>query len=128
MLPSIFLRRNTLINRRLSIGIVFYLLLCLTMGGFHDCACNAGQGNQAHHVVYESNDDAQLGISDNDLCRDSEMCQICQWLKDPSSAAPSVLWKTYFVFKDNCLVSFSTSVFPFLPICKFTIRPPPPIS
>lgn len=128
MLPSIFLRRNTLINRHLSVGVVFYLLLCLTMGGFHDCACNAGQGNYARQVVCENNDVAQLGISDDGLCRDSEMCQMCQWLKDSSSAAPSVLWNTYFIFKGNSLVSFSTPVLSFFPIYKFTIRPPPPVS
>lgn len=128
MLPSLFLRSNALINRDLSVGIVFYLLLCLTLGGFHDCGCNAGQGNHAHHVVCENNGVAQLGISDDDLWHDSETCQMCQWLKDPSSAAPSVFWNTYFVFKGNCIVNFSTPVLTFFPVYKFTIRPPPLIS
>ncbi len=123
-----YFHREILTNRRFVAIFLSYLILCLTVGGFHDSICNVSQCNHVQQLVSDNNDVVQLGILDDVLRHDSETCQICQWLKDSSSLAQFVFRDKHFVFIGKSLKSFSNPVLPFFPIYKFTIRPPPQMS
>ena len=107
-----------------------YFLLCITIGGLHegiftDKHCNHAQ--QSGSKSPGTTDDLQEGILKDASQHDSETCQICQWLKTPSTSLQLLIHDSHF----DCIcvkhVCSSNPVIPSLSIHKFTIRPPPSI-
>lgn len=123
-------------NRKRDIGNIFfvaliipYLLLCLTMGGFHEGISGA---NHCSHDLqsgsYGNHDDAGCRLvekRDTIAQHDSETCQICHWLKTPSASESFLTVDAQFGFV--CIRSPGNFklLLPSLSIQKFTIRPPP---
>lgn len=109
--------------------LISYLLLCLTMGGFHEGIsstnhCDHGLQSGSHNN-HDNADSLQVGISDDVSQHDAETCQICQWLKTPSTVVPFFKLDT-----QSDLVCIRSPhnfnlILPSLSIHKFTIRPPP---
>ena len=128
MLPNHFFRSKILTDRRFIAVFILYLILCLTMGGFHAGNCNDDQCSQAQQLVPDNTDDVQLGILDDDLLHNSETCKICQWLKDSSSLAQFVFLVAHLDFIHKSSTNFPLPVLPCFLVHKFTIRPPPQIS
>lgn len=123
-------------NRKKNVGNIFfvsllvpYILLCLTMGGFHGgvfssnhCNHELKNGSYGNH---DNNGCQLIGTRDDITQHDSETCQICQWLKTPSASVPFLTVDAHFDFV--CVSSprdFNT-ILPSLSIHKYTIRPPP---
>jgi hypothetical protein len=108
--------------------LIPYLLLCLTLGGFHDgigaSHCNHGQQSGCHD--YHDNACFQpVGNLDDVSQHNSETCQICQWLKTPSAIVQLLTTDAQFDFACASPPQNSNPVLPSLSIHKFTIRPPP---
>lgn len=117
-------------NKNLANTILLpYLFLCLTMGGFHDGIftakhCNHAQQSVDHHTI----GDLQIGVLENIYQHNSETCQICQWLKTPSTLVQFLLLDTSSDCVCNSFVYYFDPIIPCLSIHKFTIRPPPSFS
>lgn len=119
---------KNLVNTLFVSILIPYLLLCLTMGGFHDSIFSARHCNHAQEFVSNYTECQQIRISGSASQHNSETCQICQWLKTPSSLVQFLSLDTYF----GCVCinpAFNYNpVIPPLSIHKFTIRPPPSFS
>lgn len=106
-----------------------YILLCLTMGGFHDGLFIAKQcDHELQPGSHDNHDNAgclQVGDGDNVPRHDPGACQICQWLKTPSTFAQLLMADTHFDFVCLSPPRNSNPILPSLSIHKFTIRPPP---
>lgn len=107
-----------------------YFLLCITIGGLHEGIFNDKHCSHAQQSGSKSPGttvDLQDGILKDVTQHDSETCQICQWLKTPSTSLQLLLHDSHF----DCIcvkpVCPSNPVIPSLSIHKFTIRPPPSI-
>lgn len=120
-------------NRKKDIGSIFlvsflvpYLLLCLTMGGFHGGVFNSNHCNhELQNGSHGNYDNKQIGTRDDVTPHDSETCQVCQWLKTPSSVAPLLTIDAQFDFVCVSSLRDFNLILSSLSIHKFTIRPPP---
>ena len=119
-----FIRKKSLSNTLFASLFIPYLLLCLTVGGFHDSIFSVLHCNHTQESVSHSTEQ-QIRISGNPSQHNSETCQICQWLKTPSNLRQFLLHDMRFDCVYINLVCHSNPVFPSLFIQKFTIRPPP---
>lgn len=125
---------NIIKNKRIT-NILFvstilpYLLLCLTLGGFHNSFLNTQHCNHRQHPLSQKAIDtsytSHIEVSENGYQHNAETCQICQWLKTPSTVVQFLTLDTQFDFVCVNAVCHSNSAFPHLSIGKFTIRPPP---
>lgn len=106
-----------------------YLLLCLTLGGFHNSLLNTKHCNHRQHPIARKNIDtshtSHIEVSEKGYQHDSETCQICQWLKTPSSAVQFLTLNLQFDFVYVSSPRNFNPILPSLSIHKFTIRPPP---
>src|SRR3989337_4498682 len=125
-MPITFSVKNkNLANTLFASIFIPYLLLCLTMGGFHDSIFSVPHCNHTQESLSHSADDQQIRVSGNSSQHNTESCQICQWLKTPSNLRQFLLHDMRFDCIYINLVCHSNPVFPSLFIQKFTIRPPP---
>lgn len=128
-MPANYLFGNKNLLNTLFVSIFIpYLLLCLTMGGFHDSIFSARHCNHAQLSVANNTDDLQIGVLENVSKHNAETCQICQWLKTPSNLIQLLLQDMQFGCIDTKFVCHSNPVLPSLSIQRFTIRPPPSFS
>ena len=122
-----FIRKKSLSNTLFASLFIPYLLLCLTVGGFHDSIFSVRHCNHTQESVSHSTEQ-QIRISGNPSQHNSETCQICQWLKTPSSLRQFLLHDMRFDCVYINLVCYSNPILPSLFIQRFTIRPPPAFS
>lgn len=128
-MPITFSMRNKDLANTLFVSILIpYLLLCLTIGGFHDSIFSARHCNHAQEFVSNYADGQQIKISENIPQHNAETCQICQWLKTPSNLKHFLLHDMRFDCIYVNLVCHSNPILPSLFIQRFTIRPPPSFS
>ncbi len=120
-----FIRNNYLKKKLFAFILLPYLLLCLTIGGFHESIFNSSHGDHSQQLASRNTDNLPIGILKDSNRHSSETCQICQWLKTPSSLIQFLSLDTHFTCICNSLVCYSNPVLPLLSIHKFTIRPPP---
>src|SRR3989304_4410885 len=125
-----FIRKKSLANNLFASIFIPYLLLCLTVGGFHDSIFSVRHCNRNHtqESLSHSTDDQEIKISGNSSQHNAETCQICQWLKTPSNLKQFLLHDMRFDCVYINLVCHSNQILPSLFIQKFTIRPPPAFS
>ena len=123
-----FIRKKSLANNLFASIFIPYLLLCLTMGGFHDSIFSVRHCNHTQKSLSHSTDDQQIRISENSSQHNAETCQICQWLKTPSNLKQFLLHNMRFDCVYINLACHSNPILPSLFIQKFTIRPPPAFS
>jgi len=121
---------KNLVNTLFASIFIPYLLLCLTVGGFHDSIFSVRHCNRNHtqESLSHSTDDQEIKISGNSSQHNAETCQICQWLKTPSNLRQFLLHDMRFDCVYINLVCHSNPILPSLFIHKFTIRPPPAFS
>ena len=122
-----FIRKKSLSNTLFASLFIPYLLLCLTVGGFHDSIFSGRHCNHTQESVSHSTEQ-QIRISGNPSQHNSETCQICQWLKTPSNLRQFLLHDMRFDCVYINLVCYSNPILPSLFIQRFTIRPPPAFS
>jgi len=122
-----FIRKKSLSNTLFASLFIPYLLLCLTVGGFHDSIFSVRHCNHTQESVSHSTEQ-QIRISGNPSQHNSETCQICQWLKTPSNLRQFLLHDMRFDCVYINLVCYSNPILPSLFIQRFTIRPPPAFS
>lgn len=123
-----FIKDKNIKNTIFVFILLPYLVLCLTVGGFHNGFPFSRQCNHVQQLASHKTDYAQIATFKNISQHDSETCQICQWLKTPSTLIPFLLLDTDFEFVCINLVRYSNPIFSLLSIHKFTIRPPPSFS
>lgn len=105
-----------------------YLFLCLTLGGFHE---NVFNGKRCGHTLQSGSnpcntpDNLSICAAQDAPQHDSTTCQICHWLKTPSTPGQFFLDNTPLDYVTVRPVYYSNPIIPFLPLRKFTIRPPP---
>jgi len=127
-MPITFSMKNkNLVNKLFASILTPYLLLCLTVGGFHDSIFSVRHCNHTQESVSHSTEQ-QIRISGNPSQHNSETCQICQWLKTPSNLRQFLLHDMRFDCVYINLVCYSNPILPSLFIQRFTIRPPPAFS
>ena len=127
-MPITFSMKNkNLVNKLFASILTPYLLLCLTVGGFHDSIFSVRHCNHTQESVSHSTEQ-QIRVSGNPSQHNSETCQICQWLKTPSNLKQFLLHDMRFDCIYINLVCHSNPILPSLFIHKFTIRPPPAFS
>jgi len=108
--------------------LIPYLFLCLTLGGFHE---NIFNGEHCGHIFqsgskpHNAPDDLSISIAQDSPQHDATTCQICQWLKTPSTPGRIFFDNTPFGYVTVRSVCYSNPILPLLPLRKFTIRPPP---
>ena len=127
-MPITFSMKNkNLVNKLFASILTPYLLLCLTVGGFHDSIFSVRHCNHTQESVSHSTEQ-QIRVSGNPSQHNSETCQICQWLKTPSNLKQFLLHDMRFDCIYINLVCYSNPILPSLFIQRFTIRPPPAFS
>lgn len=126
-MPLKYFTKNKNLANILFVSILLpYLLLCLTMGGFHDSIFNTKHSNHTHQFSSQNSANiTEIGVLESASQHDSETCQICQWLKTLSTVIQFLLPDPQFDYICNNFVYYSNPVLPSLSIQKFTIRPPP---
>lgn len=119
------LQNKKFINIAVLTFLIPYLLLTLTVGGFHNGsfgASDCGHNTQAH--VVEETTGAQIKHQKDAGQHNPETCQICQWLKTSSLTRQFLTFETFA----GITYTFSApthSVLSSATIHKLTIRPPP---
>lgn len=128
-LTKYFIKNNRRTNILFVSTLLPYLLLCLTLGGFHNSFLNTHHCNHRNHPIANNtigtSYTSPIEVPENGSQHDSETCQICQWLKTPSTVVQFLTLDTHF---DSVCISSpqnSSPILPSLSIHKFTIRPPP---
>ena len=129
MLLKQFNKKKDIHNTLFVSLLISYLLLCLTLGGFHEGIfstnhCDHGLQSVSHNNHHNA-DSLLVGISDDVSRHDAETCQICQWLKTPSTVVQFLTLDTQFDLVCISSPRNSNPILPSLSIHKFTIRPPP---
>lgn len=114
----------------LLVSMLFpYLLLCLTFGGFHNSFLNTQHCNHKQQLTIwktiDTSHASRIEISEEGYQHDSETCQICQWLKMPSTVAQFLLFYAQYDFAFVSHPQNSNPILPPLSILDFNIRPPP---
>jgi len=131
-LTKYFIRNKNRTNILFVSTLLPYLLLCLTLGGFHNSFLNTQHCNHRQHPIAHNTIDtshtSHIEVSENGYQHDSETCQICQWLKTPSTSVQFLSLNTPCECTYINLVYYSDPTLPSLPIHNFTIRPPPSFS
>lgn len=125
MLLGYFNKRRNLANTIFISILIPYLLLCLTMGGFHNSIFSSHHCDHTEHLVSNGPDNHHIVDKKDTSQHNAETCQICQWLKTPSTSMHFLLSNTQSDFIYTRVIYYSNHVFPSLSIQKFTIRPPP---
>ncbi len=120
-----FARKKRLSDILLVSVLLPYLLLCLTMGGFHEGVLNTGHCGHAQQSPSHDADGPQICASADTAQHNPETCQICQWLKTPSTSAQFLPVDAQFGCIYANFACYSNPVLPSLTIHGFTIRPPP---
>ncbi|HJW86494.1 MAG TPA: hypothetical protein VJ440_07670 [Candidatus Brocadiaceae bacterium] len=127
------LLKNLIKNKGFTSPVVVFLLLpylflCLTLGGLHENIINGKHCGHSLQPVSAPHD-APVALSGSmvqDSSRhDAATCQVCQWLKTPSTPGQIFLDNTHFDYVIVRPVCYSNPIIPTLPLRKFTIRPPP---
>jgi len=127
------LLRNLIKNKGFTSPVVVfvlmpYLFLCLTLGGFHENIFNGKHCDytcQSGSMPLNAPDDLSITVAQDSPQHDSASCQICHWLKTPSTPGQIFLDNTPLDYVIVRVVCYSNPIIPFLPLRKFTIRPPP---
>ncbi len=123
-----FIRDKKLTNTLFVCIFLPYLVFCLTVGGIHDVFFKTPNCNHALTSVFHDCNVPQVKTIEDISHHNPETCQICQWLKTPSTTIQFLSLDTHF----NCVYThyfcYSNTVTPSLSIHKFTIRPPPSFS
>jgi len=123
-----FIRNKNLANILFASIILPYLILSLTVGGFHNSIFNAKNCNHAQKSVSSDVDSLQVGVLEDTSKHNPETCQICQWLKTPTALTQLLSLDTKFEYVCINTICHSNPVLASLSIQKFTIRPPPSFS
>lgn len=128
MLLQFLNERKKLPNILFVSFILPYFLLCITLGGFHEGIFNHKHCTHVNQTETESRNcpnGLQAGVVNDPSKHDTETCQICQWLKTPSTTGQMLADNTPF----DCIyirpARYSNPLISPLSIHRFTIRPPP---
>lgn len=125
MIVKKFFRNKKIANVLFVSVFIPYLLLCLTMGGFHSRTHNTEHCGVEPSTVFNNTANEEIPASVFAFYHDSETCQICQWLKTHSAPirflSPESLYEC--VYTRN--VYYSNPDLSSFYIHKFAIRPPP---
>ena len=119
-----------LIDNKNSTNLVFvlillpYFILCLTIGGAHESIFDTRHCNNPRQVCNNS-DGLHICAGENKEIHNAETCQICKWLKTPSTQIKLQSTKAYFDWINDNVICYSNPELASLSIHKFTIRPPP---
>jgi len=105
--------------------VIPYLLLTLTVGGFHNGSIEISDCNHSQTLVSDETANAQIKHQEKTGQHDSETCQICHWLKSPSVVIQFLPVHTQFDFVCISFPRNSNPILSSLSIHRFTIRPPP---
>lgn len=125
-MPLKYFRKNKKLANNVFVCILLpYLLLCLTIGGFHDSIFKAQHCTHTQQSAFNIIDDTPIEIWADASEHNSETCQICQWLKTPSTLIRFLLPEIQLECVCTKFVRRSNPLLPSLSIHKFTIRPPP---
>lgn len=128
-MPLKYFRKNKTLANNVFVSVLLpYLLLCLTIGGFHDSILTTQHCTHTQQPATNDTDTTQIGVCKNASEHNSETCQICQWLKTPSTLIRFLLPDTQFQCICIKFVCRSNPLLPSLSIHKFTIRPPPSLA
>ena len=123
-----FIRDKKLTNTLFVCIFLPYIVFCLTVGGFHDILLKTPNCNHALPSVSRDSNDPHIETTEGISHHNSETCQICQWLKTPSTIVQFLSLDTQFTCVCVHHFGYSNPVTPSLTIHKFTIRPPPSFS
>jgi hypothetical protein len=101
-----------------------YFILCLTIGGAHESIFDV---RHCENPRQSCNDSHGLHIcaGEGKEIHSAETCQICKWLKTPSTQIKLQSTKAYFNWINDNVICYSNPELASLSIHKFTIRPPP---
>lgn len=102
-----------------------YFLLCITLGEVHEGNKHCTHVNQTGTQSQNCPDGLQVEVVNDSSKHDTETCQICQWLKTPSTPGQMLSDNTLsdcVCIRPSC---YSNPLIPPLSIHRFTIRPPP---
>jgi hypothetical protein len=128
-LKNYFIKNKNLANVLFVSTLIPYLLLCLTLGGFHTNLFNTRECHHGQHfAAHETINTSHIKTSEDVYQHNSETCQICQWLKTPSTAVQFLSLDTQCECVHINFVYYSNPPLSSLPIHNFTIRPPPTFS
>ena len=120
-----FARNKNFVNTLITSILLPYLLLCLIIGGLHNNIFNTSHCNHVQLSVHKTTNKVFIGIVEDADQHDPETCQICQWVKTPSTF---LYFRPFDIQLASIYISlsyYSNPVLSLLPIHKFTIRPPP---
>ncbi len=120
-----FNKKRNLANILFVSILLPYLLLCLTMGGFHDTILNNLHCNHTQQITSNNTDSLCIVASEDVPQHNSETCQICQWLKTPSLSMEFLLPDTQFECIHTGVICYFNPILSSSSIHRFTIRPPP---
>lgn len=102
-----------------------YLFLCFALGGLHENIFNGTHCEHSFQAVSTAHDDAVANMAQDSSRHDAATCQVCQWLKTPSTSGQIFHDDTHIDYVIVRPVLYSNPAIPTLPLRKFTIRPPP---
>ena len=112
------------INTSVLTFLIPYLLLTLTVGGFHNGSFGASECEHTQDHVVEETTGTQIKHQEDAGQHNPETCQICQWLKTSSLTCQFLTFETFAGI--TSIISAPThSVLTSTTIHKLTIRPPP---
>lgn len=125
MIVKNFFRNKKIANGFFVTVLLPYILLCLTMGGFHNGINNTKHCGGVPFAEFNNTSNEEINAPVFVSYHDSESCQICQWLKTHSipmrfllpESRPEYLYSRDVSYSNPDLSSFFTH--------KFAIRPPP---
>ncbi|WP_347274239.1 hypothetical protein [Candidatus Kuenenia sp.] len=104
--------------------LIPYLLLTLTVGGFHNGSFGASECEHTQPHVVEETTGAQIKHHEDARQHNPETCQICQWLKTSSLTCQFLTFET-FAGITSTISAPTYAVISLTTIHKLTIRPPP---
>ena len=120
------LLKNKNLKDTLSVFVFLpYLILCITMGGFHNSFFKTHHCEYREQLSSQNTDSPHLETSEGGTHHNSETCQICQWLKTPSTVIHFLFIDNKFEYVCTNPVRYNIAVIISLTVHRFTIRPPP---
>ncbi|MDR4507758.1 MAG: hypothetical protein MRJ65_05895 [Candidatus Brocadiaceae bacterium] len=134
--PQMLLKTLTKSNNKTRTNVLFvvmllpYILLSLTMGGFHQGLLHLQDKHSHNHQLKPDSATGASHFSTIETAshHDADTCGICQWLKTPSNPASFFPAHAQFGCVFTCLTRYCPPFISTSPIHKFTIRPPPTFS
>ena len=118
------LQNKKFINISVLTFLIPYLLLTLTVGGFHNGSFGASECEHTQPHVVEETTGAQIKHHEDAGQHNPETCQICQWLKTSSLTCQFLTFET-FAGITSTISAPTHAVISLTTIHKLTIRPPP---